>query len=472
VKEPEDVASGRDPRDIILPRPGFRTVLANRDFRLIWSAQVASQLADKFLMFALLILTYSISRASTHGAALFLAYTFPSVFLSPLAGVYADRHDKKRLMFFTNAIRGGLILLIPLSQVTPYFEHVTWHLFVIIFLFASVGQIFAPAEAASIPFIVGSEELMTATSMFTSTVIVTLLVAVPLSTFAVRFLGTDSPYWIAAALFVAAAGLIYLVKTDLHARTHQTSAEKTDILYELREGIGYIAARPLVRFAVLQLSLTIAVIFSVFVLAPSYMSTVLRLQATDVYLFLAPAVIGMLAAAFYLGQYGRHFRRSRLLSRGAVPPGAAGRPLVAGLVPGRVRLHRGPGIRHALHPGFHRLAGEDRSGVARPHLRRHVHGGQRRRRHPDLAGRWAGRPVRGHPGHLRHGRSAVGQRRDLGPDRPSQLACAPGVVDERQIAGIIAGTRAHSSVGTSASMTRKRSQVRLLLRPPRNSTAM
>ncbi len=321
LKQPDEVGAGRDPRDIILPQPGFKTVLANRDFRLIWSAQVASQLADKFLMFALLILTYSISRASTHGAALFLAYTFPSVFLSPLAGVYADRHDKKRLMFSTNAIRGGLILLIPLSQLVPYFEHVTWHLFLIIFLFAAVGQIFAPAEAAAIPFIVGTEELMTATSMFTSTVIVTLLVAVPLSTLAVRFLGTESPYWIAAALFLLAAWLIYAVRTDLHARTHETVAEKTDILYELREGISYIVARPLVRFAVVQLSLTIAVIFSIFVLAPSYMSTVLHLQVTDVYLFLAPAVIGMLAAAFYLGQYGRHFRRSRLLIGGLVSAG-------------------------------------------------------------------------------------------------------------------------------------------------------
>src|SRR5437879_7640225 len=178
LKEPDEIGAGRDPRDIILPQPGFKTVLANRDFRLIWSAQVASQLADKFLMFALLILTYSISRASTHGAALFLAYTFPSVFLSPLAGVYADRHDKKRLMFFTNAIRGGLILLIPLSQITPYFEHVTWHLFVIIFLLAAFGQIFAPADASAISFILAYAELMPATSTFASSVIVTLLVAV------------------------------------------------------------------------------------------------------------------------------------------------------------------------------------------------------------------------------------------------------------------------------------------------------
>src|SRR5438552_9132425 len=322
LKQPDEVGAGRDPRDIILPQPGFKTVLANRDFRLIWSAQVASQLADKFLMFALLILTYSISRASTHGAALFLAYTFPSVFLSPLAGVYADRHDKKRLMFFTNAIRGGLILLIPLSQLTPYVAHVTWHLLVITFLFAAVGQIFAPAEAASIPFIVGSEELMTATSMFTSTVIVTLLVAVPVSTLAVRFLGENSPYWIAAGLFLLAARLIYIVRSDLHARGNGSTAPGNhDLLFELREGIAYIAGRPLVRFAVIQLSLTIAVIFSVFVLAPGYMSTVLRLRVTDVYLFLAPAVIGMLAAAFYLGQYGRHYRRSRLLIGGLLSAG-------------------------------------------------------------------------------------------------------------------------------------------------------
>jgi MFS family permease len=312
----------RDPREIILPEPaGFRAVLQKRDFRYIWFAQLASQLGDKFLMFALLVLTYTVSRDSTQGAALFLAYTFPSVFLSPLAGVYADRHDKKRLMLLTNAIRGGLILLIPLSRLTPYFGSVTWHLLVITFLFSAVGQLFAPAEAASIAFVVGKEQLMTATSVFTSTVILTLLLAVPISTLAIRFLGQDSPYWIAGALFFLAAWLIYLVRTDLHARTANAPTQ-TDLLYELREGLGYIASRPMVRFAVTQLSLTITIIFSVFVLAPQYMSTVLHLRATDVYLFLAPAVLGMLVAAYFLGQYGRHYRRSRLLIAGLVSGGA------------------------------------------------------------------------------------------------------------------------------------------------------
>jgi MFS family permease len=51
------------------------------------------------------------------------------------------------------------------------------------------------------------------------------------------------------------------------------------------------------------------------------MSRVLRLRVTDDYLFLAPAVFGMLVAAFYLGQYGRHFRRSRLLIGGLLSAG-------------------------------------------------------------------------------------------------------------------------------------------------------
>src|SRR5205823_15091324 len=94
---------------------------------------------------------------------------------------------------------------IRLQQLASHFRPLTLRLVLVVLLLAAVGPNRPPAEAAAIPFIVGTEELMTATSMFTSTVIVTLLVAVPLSTLAVRFLGTDSPYWIAAALFLLAA---------------------------------------------------------------------------------------------------------------------------------------------------------------------------------------------------------------------------------------------------------------------------
>src|SRR5260370_20430133 len=51
------------------------------------------------------------------------------------------------------------------------------------------------------------------------------------------------------------------------------------------------------------------------------MSTVLQLQARDVYLILGPGVRGMLVMAFFLGQYGRRFRRTRLLIGGLLSAG-------------------------------------------------------------------------------------------------------------------------------------------------------
>src|SRR3979490_766399 len=143
---------------------GFKELLRNIEFRKIWLSQIASQLADKFLVYSLLTVTYQRSGANTQEAIVLLAYTTPSVLLSPIAGVYADRFDKRRLMMVTNLLRGGLILLVPASSLVPYFQHVTWHLLVVTLLFSSVGQFFAPAEASAMPFIVPRPALIPATS--------------------------------------------------------------------------------------------------------------------------------------------------------------------------------------------------------------------------------------------------------------------------------------------------------------------
>jgi len=59
-----------DPRE---PEPGFRFVLSQPAFRLIWFAQLAAQLADKFLMFSLIILAYHVAGGSTPVAITLLA---------------------------------------------------------------------------------------------------------------------------------------------------------------------------------------------------------------------------------------------------------------------------------------------------------------------------------------------------------------------------------------------------------------
>ena len=282
-------------------RPGFRAVLRRGDFRLLWLAQAASQLADKFLMFTLLIVVFDVSHKASIQSVLMIAYTFPSVVLSAPAGVYADRHDKRTLMIATNAIRGGLILLIPLVEVLPVVGGQAWPLIVITFLFSSVGQLFAPAEAASIPSLVHRDQIMGATSLFMTTVILTLVLGVPAATLAIRLVGERAPFYIAAALFAAAAFLIWRIGTPLRAA--RRSPERTASLRrELREGLAVIARNAAIRLGLYQLAVALIVVFTVFALGPVFMVRELHRSDQDTYLVLIPATLGLVAMAAVLAQ--------------------------------------------------------------------------------------------------------------------------------------------------------------------------
>jgi predicted MFS family arabinose efflux permease len=315
---------------------GFVGVLRRVDFRLLWAAQVCSQLADKFLMFTLLVLVYTLTGRSTGSSLLMVAYTLPSVLLSAPAGVYADRHDKRTLMLGTNILRGGLIMLIPLSQHLPYVANRAWPLLVITLLFSAVGQVFAPAEAASLPFLVRREQIMTATSLFMTTAVVTLVVGVPLATISVRVLGATAPFYVATALFAAASLCIWRVRTSLRAAV-LAHAPARNIGRELREGVMILGGHPALRIALGLTTVALIVVFSVFGLGPAYMSQLLRLPPTDTYLLLIPLTGGLVGSALVLGRATtpRDPSRSRLAAWSMVASGAA--LLGLGLVPGTLR---------------------------------------------------------------------------------------------------------------------------------------
>src|SRR5215831_4304376 len=185
---------------------GFGYLLGNRDFRLIWFAQLAAQLADKFLMFSLIILAYRLSHGSTPVAVTLLAYTVPAVAIAPLAGVFADRHDRKLIMVGTNFLRAALIALIPMAGLVPGLRSDYLHLLIITFAFAAVGQLFSPAEAAAIPTIVPRRALITANSMVLATMVITLVLGGALAPIVSRA-DIYAPYWIAVVLFGVAGAL-------------------------------------------------------------------------------------------------------------------------------------------------------------------------------------------------------------------------------------------------------------------------
>jgi MFS family permease len=266
---------------------------------------VAAQLGDKFFAFSLLLSFYSLTHLYLSDAALLLAYTIPAVFLSIPAGIFADRYDKKTLMIWTNLSRGVMVLGVPLLEITGVAQHQVLPLYVITFVFAGVGQLFAPAEAASIPSLVKRRDLAAATSLFTITIIVTIVLSVPLASVAQGMLGLEGPYYFGAGLFAVAAGAIWLIKPKLAAPAAAGGAMRApwrSTWGEIRDTWTVVRVSPVLPFAFAMLTLALAIVFTIFALSAGYMQHVLLRSPHDSYILLIPATIGMVVAGTVLSR--------------------------------------------------------------------------------------------------------------------------------------------------------------------------
>jgi len=300
---------------------GFRYVLAQPAFRLIWFAQLLGQLADKFLMFSLIILAYHVSGSSTPVAITLLAYTVPAVAIAPLAGVFADRHDRKLIMVATNLARALLIALIPIAPLFPSLRGEFAHLLVITFLFSAVGQLFSPAGAAAIPSVLPKRALLTANSLVLVTMVSTLVIGGAAAPLVSRY-DIYAPYWLAVMLF-ATAGVLILFARIPRKEGFAATGRRTfhQLAVELRDGMAVLRSSPALMLTFYELSLAVLVMFMMFTLAPAYVSRVIGITDQDSYLILLPATIGALVSAVALGQFGRGIDKAWLLVGGLVATG-------------------------------------------------------------------------------------------------------------------------------------------------------
>jgi dTMP kinase len=296
---------------------GFRAVLRHTAFRNIWFAQLAAQLADKFLLFSLIILAYQISGGSTPVAVTLLVYTVPAVIFAPPAGVIADRLDRKQIMLWCNLGRAGVVALIPLAALVPGLRGDFVHLLLITLIFSSVGQLFGPAEAAVIPTILPRSALITANSMALLTMVLTLVVGGALAPIVSR-IDLYAPYWLAAALLVIAGTFILASDIPHLQRTTEPPVEAgrsrfQHMVADLKEGLDALRASNGLMLAFGQMTIAVLVLFMLFALAPAYVSKVIGISAQDTYVILGPATGGAILSAVLLGQFVRNIDRSRLL---------------------------------------------------------------------------------------------------------------------------------------------------------------
>jgi MFS family permease len=212
------------------------SVLQNREFRLLWLAQIISSFGDSLTGLTLLILVNALTGSTAAIATLTILLAIPTVTLGLMAGVYVDRFDRKRIMLVSDAARAVLVVgLIFVSS-----KDNLWLIYALSFLQATVGTFFNPARTALTQELIPSEQLLEAGSISQTSMVLSSLAG---SAVAGVLYGLTQSFWLAFVIdtvtFLISFALVLAVRAQHHARASSTN-ETTGPFKELLEGLQVI----------------------------------------------------------------------------------------------------------------------------------------------------------------------------------------------------------------------------------------
>lgn len=195
----------------------FELLRQNPNFRWLWGGQVVSLLGDWFNLIASAILIAELTGSRLALGVLFTIRMLAPFFIAPLAGICADRYNRKHLLIITDLARAviviGFLFVRDASDI--------WLLYALTTLLFGVSGFFSPARSAILPDITTAQELGTANTLGAATWSVMLAVGAAIGGLTTGLFGSQTAFIIDGFTFAISAGLLFKIK--LPGRSSATS---------------------------------------------------------------------------------------------------------------------------------------------------------------------------------------------------------------------------------------------------------
>lgn len=323
----DDQAADDEAIEELVPHAdGYRAVLQNRNFLALWIGQILSQLADRvvFVVF-LAVIVHQFGSSDTYNSFLYIAFTIPAILLTAVAGVFVDRWPRRGVLVTTNLLRAVFVSFLPVM------DHANaMGIYILAFLLSAATQFFVPAEAATIPMIVRKNQLITANSLFTTTMMGSVIFGFALGDPLISIFTLDYVHWAIAGLFALSSLALMFVRPPV-SETARASEEPVAVagtlkesvgrfVAEMQEGVAYIRANVMILHAMLKLALLFSAVVALCILFVSFSKAFLYDNpevATRKFAYIITySGIGMVIGAWLVGQFFRTARRGLMVFGG------------------------------------------------------------------------------------------------------------------------------------------------------------
>jgi MFS transporter, NRE family, putaive nickel resistance protein len=192
--------------------------LRNRTFARLYIAHTASLLGDAFTWVGLALLAFQLRGKDSAGVlafALTLRVT-AYIVLSPVAGVLADRLNRKTILVTCDVARFLVIGLMP-------FASEEWHVYALMFLVNAFTAFFTPTFQATIPAVTKGEDYAKAISLSGATTELLGVLGPGIAGAAAAFMGAREIFFVDAASFLISGAVIVTLRASLGGRTEVTT---------------------------------------------------------------------------------------------------------------------------------------------------------------------------------------------------------------------------------------------------------
>lgn len=301
-------------------RASWRAIAGYRDLRLLLCAGLVSQSGDWILLTGLLYRVYAITGSTVASALTMLSSFLPQVAIGPVAGVFADRWNRKLTMIVADLLLAAGLL--PLLAVRG--SHQVWIVFTVLIVEGAVAQFFAPAELAMVPRLVDDDQLLVANALNGQVGSVSRLAGSALGGVIAAASGITGVALADAGTFAAAAALLALVRTSgtverQPGHRHLLGTVSAD----LGHGLQLVArCRPLRALMIFGLITSVGEGIVGTLFAP-FFRHVLHGSSQEYGLFMAAQAIGGIAGGTIAASLSRRVPAWHLLSYGAIVFGLA-----------------------------------------------------------------------------------------------------------------------------------------------------
>ena len=291
-------------------------LLSEPQFWRLLRAKLAAQLGQNIILYTVLIVVVERTESSMQSTLLVLSMTLPSVILGVPAGLVVDWLPKRALLLMVGLVRAGVCL--ALLQYGASLRDI----YLLVFLFAAVGQLQGPAESAGLPGLVGRGRLGSANAYLILVILAAQVAGMAI--IAPAFLKTvgEDPLYVLSGVLLVLGGITYARTSGLGAPADQEETPPPEV--EAPRRIGLWAGLEVIRsdrtiyLAMVELTLAAFLMKSLVVLTPHYTRDILHLAPSNSVFIATPSAVGALMGLALVPLLAWFISPGRLVTAGLV----------------------------------------------------------------------------------------------------------------------------------------------------------